>query len=177
MMYLAEKYGQFGGEWAVGCRLHGNPRRPVCAVMAPSPAYTSALGPVQCSRNDRDGRLIEISWFQTCGTTHVGGAEFGPNAAYWRQCEADGPDMACRDRFRLEVRKDGLKLYVNGALYFEDSGWPAAYQIPDSVIDSPWWTYQSNWQARAGGTTFRYHWDRFAVNPVDGPTPAPSFGP
>ena len=167
-------YGQFGGEWAVGCRLQPS-RRPVCAVMAPSPAYTQALGPVRCARNDRDGRVLEVSWFQPCGTTNFGGAEFGPNGDYWRTCEPGGPDMACRDRFRLEVRKDGLKLFVNGALYFEDSGWPAAYQIPDSVIAGQWHAYQSNWQARAGARAFRYHWDHFAVNPPSGPTPSEFF--
>ncbi len=167
-------YGQFGGEWAAGCRLT-SARRPVCAVMAPTPAYTQALGPIQCSRNDRDGRLIEVSWFQQCGDTHVGGAEFGPNGDFWRACEPGDLDMVCRDRFRLEVRKDGLKLYVNGALYFEDSGWPAAYQIPDSVIAGDWYAYQSNWQHRSGSRAFRYHWDHFAVNPPSGPTPGDHF--
>jgi len=168
-------YGQFGGEWAVGCRLPSS-RRPICAVMAPSPAYTQALGPTQCARNDKDGRLIEMSWFQKCGTTNIGGAETDPNGEFWRVCEPGGPDMACRDRFRLEVRKDGLQLYVNGVLYFEDSGWPAAYQIPDEVIDGEWYAYQSNWQGRAGERAFRYHWDHFAVNPPSGPTAGDTFG-
>ena len=174
-------YGQFGGEWAAGCRLTSG-RRPVCAVVAPDQAYMATVPPIpgdaaNCHRNDDRGehRLLEISWFQQCGSTNYGGAEFGPNGRFWRACEPGGPDMACRDRFRLEVRKDGLKLYVNGALYFEDSGWPAAYQIPDSAIAGDWHAYQSNWQHRAGSRAFRYHWDHFAVNPPSGPTPSETF--
>ncbi len=175
-------YGQFGGEWAAGCRLT-SARRPVCAVVAPDQAHMATVPPIpgdefNCHRNEDRGehRLLEVSWFQECGTTHVGGAESAPNGDFWRVCESDGPDMACRDRFRLEVRKDGLTLYVNGALYFEDSGWPAAYQIPDSAIAGDWYAYQSNWQHRAGSRAFRYHWDRFAVNPADGPTASDTFG-
>src|SRR5262249_34532247 len=54
---------------------------------------------------------------------------------YYRQCQPNQMDMFCRDRFRLELTKTSLTLYVNGRLYLQDSGWPAAYQIPDAWIN------------------------------------------
>ena len=90
-------------------------------------------------------------------------------------------DMHCRDRWRMEVFKDGLILYVNGVKYFEDSGWPADRQLPDSFIDGPIYAYQTDWHNRAEDEVFRFHWDHFLVNPRDAddapipPTAAPSF--
>ena len=83
--------------------------------------------------------------------------------------------MACRDRFRLEVTKDSLTLYVNGVKYFEDAGWPAAHQLPDSFVNGEVYAYQSNWQVRAGDRAYRYHWDHFAVNPPGGLTVSPFY--
>lgn len=148
-------YGQFGGEWAVGCRLQES-RYPVCAVYAPS--SSDAPGDHCFSVG---ARVVEVSSFQQCGDVHYGGGPFGELADVWPACVPDGPDGPCRARFRMEVETDGIRLYVNDVLYFEDSGWPADRRIP---IGGEWWAYQSEWQVRSSDT-FRYHWDNFVVNP------------
>jgi len=114
---------------------------------------------------------MELSFFQDCGSQHSGGFPSGAAGEAWRQCVPDGFDMDCRDRFRLEVTQDSLTLYVNGVKYFEDANWPAAHQLPDSFVNGDVYVYQSNWQVRAGNRAYRYHWDHFAVNPSNGPTP------
>jgi hypothetical protein len=164
-------YGQFGGHWAVGCRLQSD-RVPVCAIegaSANSPK-TSA-----CFSVPGEYRVAEMSFFQKCGTSTMGGEPGGNLGTYWRECVREGMDMDCRDRFRLEVTKSSLTLYVNGFKYFEDANWPAAHQLPDSFINGDIYVYQSNWQNRAGSHAYRYHWDRFAVNPPTGPTASESF--
>jgi len=165
-------YGQFGGHWSVGCRLQPS-RIPVCAVMGPN--ADSPPTAARCSSDIGAYRVIEMSYFQNCGSRATGGSPSGNLGRYWRQCVPGGLDMDCRDRFRLEVTKDSLTLYVNGLKYFEDAGWPAAHQLPDSFINGEVYAYQSNWQVRAGTRAFRYHWDHFAVNPPGGPAASEWF--
>jgi putative cell wall-binding protein len=170
-------YGQFPGHWSVGCRLQAS-RVPVCAAY--SPVGTPGDGLCQ----ETGGRLFEISFWQHCGQSY-GGGPFSTDDLqdYWRECDRNGMDMACRDRFRMEITKDSLSLYVNGKLYFRDSGWPASHQLPDSFLTGDVFVYQSNWQVRNGddwadpddGATYRYHWDRFAVNPSTPPSSAHSL--
>ena len=120
-------------------------------------------------------RVAEMSFFQRCGTNTMGGFPSDGGKQYWRECKRGGMDMDCRDRFRLEVTKKSLTLYVNGFKYFEDANWPAAHQLPDSFINGDIYVYQSNWQWRAGSRAYRYHWDHFAVNPPTGPTASEWF--
>ncbi len=165
-------YGQFGGHWAVGCRLQSS-RFPVCAVEGAD----ANDPPVEetCFAIPRQYRVAELSSFQRCGTKVMGGGPYDGLERYWRECQPAGPDMACRDRFRLEVTKSSLTLYVNGVKYMEDANWPAAHQLPDSFVNGDIYVYQSNWQNRAGSRAYRYHWDHFAVNPPSGPTPSDLF--
>jgi hypothetical protein len=165
-------YGQFGGHWAVGCRLQSS-RIPVCAVMGPNADSPPVAG--TCAADVGSYRVSEMSFFQKCGSRTMGGSPGGALGRYWRRCEPGGLDMACRDRFRMEVTKTSLTLYVNGIKYFEDANWPAAHQLPDSFINGEVYAYQSNWQSRAGTRAFRYHWDHFAVNPPNGPVPGEHF--
>lgn len=166
-------YGQFGGHWTVGCRLQG--QYPVCAVEGAEP--NDAPRTSQCQAIPGGYRVMEISFFLECGSVHSGGGPFWDEAKRAaRQCQRNGPDMACRDRFRLEVTKSSLTLYVNGVKYFEDANWPAAHQLPDSFVNGEVYVYQSNWQHRASSHAFRYHWDHFAVNPPNGPEPSETFG-
>lgn len=161
-------YGQFGGHWAVGCRMQPD-RVPVCAVEGPTPESAPDTG--LCSALAGNYRVNEMSFFQRCGTEVMGGYPSGEEP--WRQCEPAGMDMACRDRFRMEVSKDSLTLYVNGQKYLEDKGWPAAHQLPDSFVNGDIYVYQSNWQWRSDAdTTVRFHWDHFLVNPPTGPEPS-----
>ena len=165
-------YGQFGGHWTVGCRLQSD-RVPTCAVEGPQKNSPPNSG--MCSAIPGNYRVSEMSYFQNCGSQTMGGEPGGQRGQYWRTCRRGGPDMECRDRFRLEVTKSSLTLYVNGHKYFEDAGWPAAHQLPDSFINGDVYAYQSNWQVRAGSHAFRYHWDHFAVNPPNGPTASEWF--
>ncbi len=165
-------YGQFGGHWAIGCRLQSD-RTPVCAIEGPRADSPPSTG--KCFAIEGGYRVAEMSWFQHCGSINNGGYPTGELDKAWRKCKPDGPDMLCRDRFRMEVTKSSLTLYVNGVKYFEDANWPAAHQLPDSFVNGDVYVYQSNWQNRGGSHAFRYHWDHFAVNPPNGPEPSEWF--
>lgn len=172
-------YGYFGGNWTIGCRLH--PGGPICAVQTPNGLLPGMPGTdtYPCF-SASPNRSIEMSWFQQCGTTHDGGlrAAGGNYAKYFRQCGAVDPDTNCRDRFRMEVSKNGLVLYVNGFKYFEDSGWPSLYQLPDSAVNGDWYAYFADWTDNPEpNVTYRFHWDRIAVNPSTGPSAPADFCP
>ena len=167
-------YGQFGGHWAVGCRLQGS-RVPVCAVEGPR--ADSPPGDGRCSEIPGNYRVAELSFWQKCGDRSSGGGPWGEPGQRWRQCEPAGMDMACRDRFRMEVTKSSITLYVNGVKYFEDAGWPASHQLPDSFVNGDVYAYQSNWQVRAEDRAYRYHWDHFAVNPSTWPSASEWYCP
>src|SRR5205807_1103835 len=87
------------------------------------------------------------------------------------------------DRFRLELTKNSLAAYVNGHLYFQDSGWDAVHQLPDSMVNGGQvYTYFSDWQDAPSAPAYRFHWGHLAINPhaADGktikpPSAAPSF--
>lgn len=173
-------YGQFGGHWSFGCRLEDD-GHPTCALFAPEDE--SAPGGDECSSSR--ARVLEVSNFQVCGDRHFGGGRDHPvdgHAGYttgdfWRSCEPDQMDMHCRDRLRMELRRDGVRIYANGVLYFEDSGWPPERQLPDELVEGPVYVYQSEWQYRTrdAGNIYRFHWDHFAVNPPGPRTASPSF--
>jgi hypothetical protein len=174
-------YGLFGGQDTFGCRLHAG-RKLTCSYEA-ARGGANGLDTNPCDEFLPD-RLIEVSGFEQCGTTHFGGsADFGAPGQYFRQCDsaAQAPDMMCRDRFRMELRHDGLKVYVNGALYLEDSGWPARNQIPAQWGTSaqPLYVYFADWQDRPTQAAYRFHWDNMAINPhnPDGSFRAPSAAP
>lgn len=169
-------YGQFGGAWGIGCRLHGG-RDVICAMY--DNAWDNAtnqnpgLQNQDCFGNNGPGRVWEISWFQQCGLVHMGGLDGhdGAPQGVWRLCNmrtaSPDPDTLCRDRFRMEIWKTGLILYVNGFKFFEDSGWPPEKQLPDSLINGPVYVYFSDLAVDSdpGENTVRFHWDRVAVNP------------
>jgi hypothetical protein len=120
---------------------------------------------------------MEISFFEQCGSVHSGGV----SEQHARECSsvAQQPDMMCRDRFRMELTASGLKYYVNGFLYFEDSNWPVSRQISASALAGDWYVYASDWQDFHPNPAYRFHWDHFAVNPhnPDGSFTAPSAAP
>lgn len=104
----------------------------MCAVEGPTPDTPASN---DCQGIPGKYRVLEVSWHLRCGDTHFGRRSDAKTADgqllgdYWRACELDEMDMACRDRFRLEVKKDSITLYVNGMKYFEDAGWPAAQKL------------------------------------------------
>lgn len=166
-------YGAFGGFWTVGCRIHpaGNP---ICSVE--SSATNLPNNQASCNM-ESPSRVMEISDFEICGTTHFGGNRGGTNGQYWRQCQHNQIEAYCFDRFRMELTKSSLTMYVNGHLYFQDAGWDAAHQLPDSMVNGgPVYAYFSDWRATPRSPAYRFFWERVAVNPhnPDGTLAAPS---
>lgn len=159
-------YGQFGGYWSFGCRLQPT-RDPVCALYNPDgrPGDPDDFG-------TDAGRVFEMSWFQQIGREVYGGYPSNGLENAWRVCQVADPDTACRDRFRLELTKDSVTLYVNGTLYFRQAGLPAAAQLPDELVNGDVYTYFAGWQGRQDAPSIRFHWGRLAVNPDDLPTAA-----
>ncbi|MGH2627289.1 MAG: hypothetical protein ACRDHY_11635 [Anaerolineales bacterium] len=137
-------YGIFGGEYSLGCRLQPS-REPICALYAP------------------DGtRVWEVSFFQHEAPTVFGGGPFDDLARAWRICDGTDPDLECRDRFRLELTRSSIVLYVRGVRYFEQSG---ADLLPRELVDGDVYVYFSDWVYRPSANITRFHWDRLAVNP------------
>jgi hypothetical protein len=171
-------YGRFPGFDTFGCRIHAG-QKFTCSYEAKR-GGANGLDTSPCFEFSPD-RLVEISGFEQCGTTHFGGDPgFGAPGQYFRTCSSPSqvPDMMCRDRFRLELSQNGLVAYVNGQRYFEDSGWPARNQLPASMVNgnTPVYVYLSDWEDTPNQPAYRFHWQRFAVNPhnANGTIVAPS---
>ncbi len=156
-------YGQFGGYWSVGCRLHGRG------------AFTCAVETNQHNQSGNDtppcftvgpSRLMELSGFQYCGSSHYSYDEHPDARQYLRHCQNNQMDMFCRDRVRMELTKSSLTVYVNGHIYLQDAGWDAAHQLPDSWVNGgDTYVYFADWEDRAPNPLYRFHWGRTAVNP------------
>jgi hypothetical protein len=152
-------YGQFKGHWTVGCRLPPG-RVPICAL------------------HDPTGRRWEIAAFIPAGSTVFGGEPGAPGSERdraWRVCQGTDPDTNCRDRFRMELTRDSLKLLVNGVRYFEITNIPTS-GLMDALVNADVYTYFGSWIYRPDVDTVRFHWDRVAVNP-DATTPPVSCSP
>jgi hypothetical protein len=106
----------------------------------------------------------------------------------WRMCADNELDLHCRDRFRMEVTKDSIHLFVNGypamqvdGLYAVNPDTGADNRIPDSWFDQGVRPYFASWINGGQHKPIRWHWDRVAVNPHDDagnilpPSSAPSF--
>lgn len=175
-------YGYYRGFTAAGCRLQAH-RSLTCAVEADHVLASTTNDQPPCFSSP-PSRVMELSGFQTCGSTHSGFAvDFGAPSAAWRVCPAGTVDP-CLDRFRLEWSKTGLKAWVNGIPFAEDSGWPAGSQLPDAIVNGsvPIWAHFADWGDFSDGNVYRFHWQRIAVNPHDaagsplGPSASPTFG-
>ena len=141
-------YGYFKNAHTVGVRLHAY-QIPIAAYFEPD-----------------NQRVWEITHFRPEGGDVRGGyPEFAPGA--WRQCDRADPDVNCRDKFRFEITKSSITLYVNGRLYMQDTNLPAGMQISDAMINSPVYVYFASWitDEKANRYPTRFHWDRIAVNP------------
>ena len=151
-------YDMFPNHWTLGCRLQADSHT-TCTLMK-----NNANGP-----ND-GGRSWEISFFQLVGDSVMGGFSDG---TYYRFCQDSDPDMACRDRFRLELTRTSLTIYVNGVNYFEQTGLPP---LPDELMKGDLYIYLASIVNQAHPDTVRFHWDHFLVNNPAPPTAAPGFG-
>jgi hypothetical protein len=168
-------YGLFGGHWTFGCRFQPD-RHVTCSLFNASqkPGDATVFG-------NELGRVWQMLPFQPVGTISRGGAPDGENAGGFRRCGANKMDLLCRDRFRLELTRDRVAVFVNGQPYFEQSGIPPRYQFPDEFLHSDLYVYFTSWINRPLAAAYRCHWDRLAVNPSDAsgaglpPSAAPSF--
>ncbi len=151
-------YDMFPNHWTLGCRLQADSHT-ICSLMK-NTAEGATTG----------GRSWEISFFQLVGDTAIGGYSDG---AYYRFCQESDPDMACRDRFRLELTRTSLTIYVNGVKYFEQTGLPP---LPDDFVNGELYIYLASIVNQAEADTVRFHWDHFTVNSAEPPSAAPGFG-
>lgn len=177
-------YGYYKGAWAAGCRLQAS-RSVTCAVEADHDLASTTGDQAPCF-SDPPARVMEISGFQQCGSTHSGmSVSFGAPANAWRVCPRGQVDP-CLDRFRLEWSATGLVVYVNGIKFGEDSGWDktVGFALPPAIVDgaTPVYAHFSDWGVFKDPNVYRFHWQRVAVNPHNGdgtpagPTASPTFG-
>ncbi len=155
-------YDLFPGAWTLGCRLQAD-RQTICSLMD-----NTERGLLE------GGRVWEMSFFQQVGETTYGGHELVGDGLYWRTCENDDPDIACRDRFRLELTPTSLTIYVNGLLYFEQTGIPP---LPEELVNGAIYVYMASMTSSSEFDTVRYHWDNLTINTDQPPSHSPSFEP
>ncbi len=204
-------YGQFGGIGAIGCRMERQTDggHTVCAMYDATTHDTGGtdVGPL-CNQppnfdrtnchNGLPGRVWETQGlgiartaptvvggfpgYQIPGTTLRGSDVF-------RVCNSNQMDMFCRDRFRIELTKTSLTIFVNGAKWFDVQGLYASNpatgadnRIPDSWLGpNGVHVYFTSWVNSGQHYPVRYHWGRLAVNPHDGagnllpPSAAPTY--
>lgn len=147
--------GLFGGAPSVGCRLYAD-RTSNCS------AYDAS------GRHYGDGgRIFELSAERReDATVAFGGAPAQvPLAGAWRQCAPTEPDTSCRDRFKVELSADSVRLSVNGTVYMEHSGLPPERQLPKELLESDLYVYFASWAYLAQPAIERFHWGRLAINP------------
>jgi hypothetical protein len=175
-------YGEFQNAWAAGCRLQSH-HSLTCAIEADHTLASVTNDQPPCF-SVQPSRVMELSGFQDCGSTHTGFSEdFGAPQGAFRTCQPNQTDP-CLDRFRLEWSKTGLVAYVNGMKYAEDSGWPSSAQLPDAIVNgsTPIYVYFGQWGDFSSSDVYRFHWQRIAVNPHDAdgnllpPSASPTFG-
>ena len=175
-------YGQFGGVGAIGCRFEGGF---ICTMYDDSNRVTGGQCPQGhiCKDNGgRPGRVWETQGVGTARTAPSVRGGFGQEALLldgpgrlgdvWRHCGDNIHDLHCRDRFRIELTKTNLKIYVNGRLGYEIDGLYAVNpetgadnRVPDSWFQSGVRMYMTSWINGGQHTPLRWHWNNVAVNP------------
>ena len=177
-------YGQFGGNWVGGCRVQAR-RSLTCAVQADHTLNVTANDQPPCFQASPT-RVMEISGFQQCGSSHFGGSvDFGAPSNAWRICQANQDNWFCRDRFRFEWTRSSLTVYINGILFLQDADWPSFAQLPDHVVsgNTPVYAHFGEWGDFSDSNVYRIHWGYLHINPHDdhgnfaAPSAAESFCP
>jgi hypothetical protein len=198
-------YGQFGGIGAVGCRLERQTDggHTVCAMYDNTTHDTGGtdVGPLcnqppnfdrsQC-RNGGPGRVWET---QGLGNARTAPTIEGGYPGYaipgttlhgrdvFRTCLNNQMDIFCRDRFRFELTKTSLTIFVNGYKWFDVQGLYASNPLTgaDNRIPDSWFgpngvrVYLTTWINGGQHTPVRLHWGRIAVNPTGGLTASPMY--
>jgi hypothetical protein len=194
-------YGQFGTAGGLGCRLERNDQGGnfVCAMYDQSGRATDGrcADPAGCPTPDLNGRVWEtqgVGNALTGATIRGGFPEYVIPGAFglrlrdvWRQCAANVHDLHCRDRFRMELTRDSLHMYVNGYQAMTIDGLAAVNpegrdaRLPGSWIQNGLRPYFTSWVNGGQHQPIRWHWDRIAVNSHDAsgnfaaPSASPSF--
>ena len=147
--------GVFGGAPAVGCRLYTD-RTANCS------AYDGTGRGIA-----QGGRVFELSADDSGGASRAfGGApKTAALAAAWHLCAPEDSDTACRDRFRVELESDAVRVYANDVLYMEHQGLPPGHRLPEALLTSDVYVYFASWAYLGEATTLRFHWGRLAINP------------
>lgn len=147
--------GVFGGAPSVGCRLYTD-RTANCSAFDAT-GRTIADG----------GRVFELSAQDSGGAavTFGGAPKNAALAAAWRLCAPEDPDTRCRDRFRIELSADTIRVYANDVLYMEHQGLPPGHRIPDALLNGDVYVYFASWVYLGQAETLRFHWGRIAINP------------
>jgi hypothetical protein len=182
-------YGQFGLVGALGCRLERSTDggHTVCAMYDNTDHDAGRGGrtwETQGAGTARTAVTVDGGYpgYQIPGTSLHGSDVF-------RICETNQMDMFCRDRFRFEITKDSLTIFVNGYKWFDVQGLYASNpatgtdnRIPDSWLGpNGVHVYFTSWINSGQHTPVRFHWGRIAVNPHDanlapvGLTAAPTY--
>ncbi len=155
-------YDMFPQDWTLGCRLDSS-RHPVCALKKNNG-----------TNNEASTRVWEMSYFQKVGSYVFGGNEHDGRGDYWRVCKKSDPDRLCRDRFRLELTRTSVTLYVNGIKYFQQTGIPP---LPNAMVNGNIYVYYAGTHVRHPAEALRFHWDRLTVNTYQPPSAASNFNP
>jgi hypothetical protein len=180
-------YGRWRGSPTFGCRLQDAGSFTCAAFTGTTLGQTPNTSDKAPCFSLQEDRLWELSFFQGCGNYFPGGVHFGgtpsvsgpdgPLSKYFRQCSPTQEYDACMDRIRVEITRTSMVWYVNGARYFEDSGWDRLHQIPDAIFTQPVYAYFVDFQSiDSSQKSFRFHWGHLAVNPhqANGSFSAPS---
>jgi len=140
--------GLFGGYPTVGCSF-------------PSDRLS------ECRIYDADRITANLNTHDSAGASAAfGGAPTTEllNGA-WRLCGPQDADIACRDRFRIELARDAVTIFVNGVRYMEHRGLPPGGQLPEQLLRSTVYVYFASWAYLPEPAVARVHWGRIAVNP------------
>jgi hypothetical protein len=90
----------------------------------------------------------------------------------WRHCADNVHDYHCRDRFRMEITRDSIHIFVNGrlavaidGLFAVNPATGADNRIPQAWLDGGVRFYMTSWINGGQHTPLRWHWNQVAVNP------------
>jgi hypothetical protein len=158
-------YETFAGHWTFGCRMQQS-KHPICALYEPADGF--AGGPTRQWEINQNGG--EVAAEENGGPPAPG----SPIDRAWVGCTStQDPDTICRNKHRVELSKDGIKLFVNGV-----PGYSATFinDDMDTLLGGPFYVYFGDFAYRIEqDTVVRFHWDRLAINPeLLGAAPAPT---
>jgi hypothetical protein len=139
-------YEYFPNHYTLGCRMQSNGTA-ICALFDDS----DRTGP-------GGGRIWEMSFFQVVGQSSYGGY---PEVGGFRFCLPGQPDTFCQDRFRIEFGETSITWWVNGVLYFQQTGVPP---LPAELTQGPVYVYFASITNRSDYDVIRFHWDDIFIN-------------